>query len=46
VGGELAGVIGIDLATPMLATIRIMWKHWLAYRGSRVPASEVTLVQR
>jgi predicted PurR-regulated permease PerM len=42
VGGELAGVIGIYLATPALATIRILWKHWLAYRCSR-PAAEVTL---
>ena len=46
VGGELAGVIGIYLAIPALATIRILWKHWLAYRCSREPASEVTLAQR
>jgi predicted PurR-regulated permease PerM len=43
VGGELAGVIGIYLATPTLATIRILWKHWLAYRCSREPTPEVTL---
>jgi predicted PurR-regulated permease PerM len=43
VGGELAGVIGIYLSIPALATIRILWKHWLAYRCNRVPAAEVTL---
>lgn len=31
VGGELAGVVGIYLATPALATIRILWKHWVAF---------------
>jgi predicted PurR-regulated permease PerM len=43
VGGELAGVIGIYLAIPAMATIRILWKHWLAYRCSRDAASEVTI---
>jgi predicted PurR-regulated permease PerM len=43
VGGELAGVIGIYLAIPALATIRILWKQWLAYRCSRDAASEVTI---
>jgi predicted PurR-regulated permease PerM len=43
VGGELAGVIGIYLATPTLATIRILWKRWRAYRLTREPAAEVTL---
>jgi predicted PurR-regulated permease PerM len=43
VGGELAGVIGIYLSIPTLATIRILWKHWRAYRCSREPAAEVTL---
>jgi predicted PurR-regulated permease PerM len=30
-GGEVAGVIGIYLATPALATIRILWRNWLVY---------------
>ncbi len=42
VGGELAGVIGIYLSIPALATIRILWKHWLAYQCGRDAASEVT----
>jgi predicted PurR-regulated permease PerM len=47
VGGELAGVIGIYLAIPALATIRILWKHWLAYRcSSREPVPDATLMQR
>jgi predicted PurR-regulated permease PerM len=46
VGGELAGVIGIYLAIPALATIRILWKHWLAYRRCHEPEPVATVMQR
>lgn len=46
VGGELAGVIGIYLAIPVLAAMRILWKHWLAYRRSRQLIPETTLAQQ
>lgn len=31
VGGEIAGVVGVYLAIPVMATIRILWKHWQTY---------------
>jgi len=46
VGGELAGVIGIYLAIPALAAMRILWKHWLAYRLNRKLMPETTLAQQ
>ncbi len=27
-GGEIAGVVGIYLAVPAMATVRILWLHW------------------
>jgi predicted PurR-regulated permease PerM len=32
-GGEVAGVIGIFLSIPVLATIRIIWHIWQTYRN-------------
>ena len=46
VGGELAGVVGVYLAIPALATIRILWKHWLAYRRCHEPEPAATVMQR
>jgi predicted PurR-regulated permease PerM len=31
-GGEVAGVIGVFLSIPVLATLRILWHTWLLYR--------------
>lgn len=31
-GGEVAGVIGVFLSIPVLATIRILWHTWQLYR--------------
>jgi predicted PurR-regulated permease PerM len=31
-GGEVAGVIGVFLSIPVLATVRILWHTWLLYR--------------
>jgi predicted PurR-regulated permease PerM len=36
-GGEVAGVIGVFLSIPVLATIRIMWHTWQIYRKSARP---------
>jgi predicted PurR-regulated permease PerM len=33
-GGEVAGVIGIFLSIPVLATIRIIWHIWQVYRSA------------
>ncbi len=30
-GGEVAGVIGVYLSIPIMATLRIVWRHWRAY---------------
>lgn len=32
VGGEIAGVVGVYLAIPVMATIRILWRWWHRYR--------------
>jgi predicted PurR-regulated permease PerM len=43
-GGEVAGVIGIFLSIPVLATFRIMWHIWQIYRKSvRQEASAETV---
>jgi predicted PurR-regulated permease PerM len=39
-GGEVAGVIGVFLSIPVLATFRIMWHIWQMYRKSLRPAAE------
>ncbi len=44
-GGELAGVIGIYLATPALATIRILWRNWLTYSRPHEHQGEDAMVQ-
>lgn len=30
-GAEIAGVIGVYLSIPIMATLRIVWRHWRAY---------------
>lgn len=36
-GGEVAGVIGVFLSIPVLATFRILWHTWQLYRRDRQP---------
>lgn len=36
-GGEVAGVIGVFLSIPVLATLRILWHTWRLYRKDRSP---------
>jgi predicted PurR-regulated permease PerM len=31
-GGEVAGVIGVFLSIPVMATLRILWHTWMLYR--------------
>lgn len=38
-GGEVAGVIGVFLSIPILASLRILWHAWLLYRKDRRPAT-------
>jgi predicted PurR-regulated permease PerM len=33
VGGEIAGVVGVYLAIPIMATIRILWRGWHHYNS-------------
>src|SRR5207302_10293098 len=35
-GGEVAGVIGVFLSIPVLATLRILWHTWRSYRSARM----------
>ena len=44
-GGELAGIIGIYLATPALATIRILWRNWRAYSRPHQREGEGVLIE-
>jgi predicted PurR-regulated permease PerM len=39
-GGEVAGVIGVFLSIPVMATLRILWHTWMLYRkrGLKVTA--------
>ena len=30
-GAELAGVVGVYLSVPIIATLRILWRHWRVY---------------
>ncbi len=39
VGGEIAGVVGVYLAIPVMASIRILWKHSRNYRNEEQEAS-------
>ncbi|HEY6248511.1 MAG TPA: AI-2E family transporter [Candidatus Angelobacter sp.] len=36
-GGEVAGVIGVFLSIPVLATLRILWHTWQLYRTKAAP---------
>lgn len=38
-GGEVAGVIGVFLSIPVLATLRILWHAWFLYRKDRHPVA-------
>lgn len=44
-GAEIGGVIGVYLAVPLMATIRILWKRWNLYSDSEqiaaVPKTEI-----
>ncbi len=31
VGAEIGGVVGVYLSIPLMATLRIVWRHWRAY---------------
>ncbi|HKE32947.1 MAG TPA: AI-2E family transporter [Candidatus Angelobacter sp.] len=41
-GGEVAGVIGVFLSIPVLATLRILWHTWQLYRRSPTKQLEFT----
>ena len=41
-GGEVAGVIGVFLSIPVLATLRILWHAWQVHRKAPLSAAEGT----
>jgi predicted PurR-regulated permease PerM len=43
-GGEVAGVIGIYLSVPVMATVRILFTRWHAYRANATLATDSTPV--
>jgi predicted PurR-regulated permease PerM len=43
-GGEVAGVIGVFLSVPVLATLRILWHTWQAYQNPSRTEPEKELV--
>jgi len=41
IGGEIAGVVGVYLAIPVMAATRIMWRWWHRYRAATpIPVRE------
>lgn len=40
-GGEVAGVIGVFLSIPVLATLRILWHTWRLARRPQITASTI-----
>lgn len=44
VGAEIAGVVGVYLSIPIIASVRILWRHWRAYIDAPyvVPPGEST----
>jgi len=41
-GGEVAGVIGVFLSIPVLATLRILWHAWQVHRKAPLSAAKDT----
>jgi predicted PurR-regulated permease PerM len=37
VGGEIAGVVGVFLSIPIMATVRILWRRYEAFTGPPAP---------
>jgi predicted PurR-regulated permease PerM len=40
-GGEVAGVLGVFLSIPVLATVRILWRAWQHYRNLLLSPEEL-----
>ena len=45
-GGEVAGVIGVFLSIPVLATLKILWHTWQLYRSPATPAQVERVPQK
>lgn len=45
-GAEIGGVVGVYLSVPIMATVRIFWKHWRAYSARPMvsPGGEVIAI--
>jgi predicted PurR-regulated permease PerM len=40
VGGEVAGVVGLFLSVPVMASLRIIWKAWRLSAGSEISRAQ------
>jgi hypothetical protein len=40
VGGEVAGVVGLSLSVPVMASLRIIWKAWRLSAGSEISRAQ------
>ena len=45
VGGEIAGVIGVFLSIPIMATLRILWRRWRSFSEDQNPAPLSTTIK-
>jgi len=43
-GGELGGVIGVFVSIPVVATFKIIWRTWRAYKATQIAGSTVVEV--
>jgi len=34
-GGEIAGILGVYLSIPVMASVRIVWRRWRVYAEKR-----------
>jgi len=39
-GAEMAGVVGVYLSVPAMATLRVVWLRWRSYQGAVAPEPE------
>src|SRR6185369_8467037 len=44
VGAEIAGVVGVYLSIPIIATLRILWRRWQRYEQVRQAGVDVSPV--
>ncbi|MGI9103321.1 MAG: AI-2E family transporter [Terriglobales bacterium] len=43
-GAEIGGVVGVYLSIPIIASLRIVWRHWRAYMESPRPSDDEIII--